>query len=186
MATPRLRADAQRSRDAIVAAYAELAAERGADVPMYEVARRAGVGQGTLYRHFPDRTVLLAALFEGAIDALEAKAAAGQDRPGLLFELLDEATMGQAIFHGLSTALISAEGSGVELRHLAERNLRLFEAPLARAIDAGLVRGELTARDMVAIMSMMEGMLIGLVSVAEREEAVARGMNIALAGIRLP
>lgn len=53
-----MRADARRNRDRIVAAARDLFIERGADVPMEEVARRAGVGVGTLYRRFPDRTAL--------------------------------------------------------------------------------------------------------------------------------
>lgn len=53
-----MRADARRNRDRIIAAARELFIERGADVPMEEIARRAGVGVGTLYRRFPDRTAL--------------------------------------------------------------------------------------------------------------------------------
>ena len=56
-----LRKDAQRNREAILAAARELFAE-SADVPMYEIARRAGVGQATLYRNFPDRRNLAASL----------------------------------------------------------------------------------------------------------------------------
>lgn len=54
-----LRIDARRNRDQIVAAAKTLFAERGADVPMEEIARRAGVGVGTLYRRFPDRETLV-------------------------------------------------------------------------------------------------------------------------------
>jgi len=53
-----MRADARRNRDRIVAAARDLFIERGADVPMEEVAHRAGVGVGTLYRRFGDRTAL--------------------------------------------------------------------------------------------------------------------------------
>jgi len=184
MDAPRLRADARRSRDAIVAAFAELAAERGVEVPMYEVARRAGVGQGTLYRHFPSRTALVAATVESAIDDLEQLGRAGAGQPDLLFQLLDVATRGQATLHGLSSALIAAPDAGPELQHLAERNAGLFIQPLSNAREAGLVREDVTLRDIVAVMSMMEGMLIGIASVADREAAVERGMRIALRGIR--
>ncbi|MEV0973257.1 TetR/AcrR family transcriptional regulator [Microtetraspora glauca] len=62
--TTGLRADARRNRDLIVAAARELLVEQGADVPLEDVARRAGVGIGTLYRRFPDRDALLRAVFE--------------------------------------------------------------------------------------------------------------------------
>lgn len=55
---PPMRADARRNRERIIAAARDLLIERGPDAPMEEIARRAGVGVGTLYRRFPDRTAL--------------------------------------------------------------------------------------------------------------------------------
>src|SRR5205085_5125615 len=63
----RMRADARRNREQIVAAAREIFAERGLEVPMEEIARRAEVGVGTLYRRFPDRVALIEAV---AIDAM--------------------------------------------------------------------------------------------------------------------
>src|SRR5688572_25450825 len=57
-----LRADAQRNREQIIDAARALFVERGADVPMEEIAHRAGVGVGTLYRRFPDREALIRAV----------------------------------------------------------------------------------------------------------------------------
>ncbi|MGI5156310.1 TetR/AcrR family transcriptional regulator [Microbispora sp. CA-102843] len=65
-----LRADARRNRDLIVAAAQELFLEQGVDVPLEEVARRAGVGVGTLYRRFPDRDALLRAVGEESLRRL--------------------------------------------------------------------------------------------------------------------
>ncbi|MGK5532956.1 TetR/AcrR family transcriptional regulator [Streptomyces sp. URMC 129] len=56
---PRLRADAVRNRERILAAARDVLVEQGADAPLDEIARRAGVGNATLYRHFPDRKSLL-------------------------------------------------------------------------------------------------------------------------------
>ncbi|WP_062437283.1 TetR/AcrR family transcriptional regulator [Herbidospora daliensis] len=78
-----MRADARRNRDRILEAARDVVAERGTDAPMELIARRAGVGVGTLYRRFPDRAGLLAALAEQyvheLIDALDAAASAGPD-----------------------------------------------------------------------------------------------------------
>ena len=68
MATLHLRADARRNRAQILAAAREVFVEQGADAPLDEVARRAGVGIATLYRRFPDRAALLRAV---AMDVLE-------------------------------------------------------------------------------------------------------------------
>ncbi|MFF1879074.1 TetR/AcrR family transcriptional regulator [Leifsonia sp. NPDC058230] len=61
-AEPRLRVDAQRNYDAVLAAAHRLFAEHGIDVPMDEIGREAGVGKGTLYRHFPTKDHLYAAV----------------------------------------------------------------------------------------------------------------------------
>ncbi|MCP9966121.1 TetR/AcrR family transcriptional regulator [Actinomadura madurae] len=78
-----MRADARRNRDKILQAARDAIAERGADAPMELIARRAGVGVGTLYRRFPDRGVLLAALAEQYVhelmDGLDRAAAAEPD-----------------------------------------------------------------------------------------------------------
>jgi AcrR family transcriptional regulator len=66
--TGQLRADARRNRDQILAAARDLLVEQGVGVPMEEVARRAGVGVGTLYRRFPDRLALLRAV---SLDTVE-------------------------------------------------------------------------------------------------------------------
>jgi AcrR family transcriptional regulator len=69
-AAPRpLRRDAQRNRDRIVEAAREAFAAGGIEVPVEEIARRAGVGMGTLYRRFPDKADLVDAVFEEAIEA---------------------------------------------------------------------------------------------------------------------
>lgn len=71
-----LRADAERNREQLVAAAAELFSERGANAPMEQVARRAGVGVGTLYRRFPDREALIHAV---ALHILERLADLAQE-----------------------------------------------------------------------------------------------------------
>ncbi|WP_242909250.1 TetR/AcrR family transcriptional regulator [Actinomadura terrae] len=78
-----MRADARRNRDRILEAARDAVAERGPDAPMELIAQRAGVGVGTLYRRFPDRGALLAALAEQyvheLIEALDQAEAAGPD-----------------------------------------------------------------------------------------------------------
>jgi AcrR family transcriptional regulator len=74
--TPRpLRADAQRNRDKLLFAAAEAFADEGEDVALEAIAARAGVGIGTLYRHFPSREALVAAAYRNEVDALCAAAA---------------------------------------------------------------------------------------------------------------
>src|SRR5580693_9343168 len=67
---PRMRADARRSRAKLLEAATAAFAEHGADAPLEDIARRAGVGIGTLYRHFPTRTDLQAGVFRSQVDAV--------------------------------------------------------------------------------------------------------------------
>jgi AcrR family transcriptional regulator len=69
-----MRADAQRNYDAILAAAKTVFAQAGTDAPMEDVARAAGVGQGTLYRRFPTREHLFAAILQDRVDELDASA----------------------------------------------------------------------------------------------------------------
>src|SRR5260370_12394904 len=70
-----LRADAQRNRDKLLAAATEAFAAEGEDAALETVAARAGVGIGTLYRHFPNRDALVVAAYQHEVDALSAAAA---------------------------------------------------------------------------------------------------------------
>src|ERR687886_977397 len=74
-----LRADAARNRDRVLRAARDAFAEAGLEVGVEEIARRAGVGKGTLYRRFPTKEALVRAIFDGGLDELEraARDAAG-------------------------------------------------------------------------------------------------------------
>lgn len=74
----RLRADARRNRDQIIAAAKEMFAESGFEVPMEDLARRAGVGVGTLYRRFPDRDALIRAVAQANFEQVLAFAEAAE------------------------------------------------------------------------------------------------------------
>ncbi|WP_433274723.1 TetR/AcrR family transcriptional regulator [Actinosynnema sp. CS-041913] len=88
-----LRADARRNRVKLLTAAAEVFAEQGHDATLDEVCRRAGVGPGTLYRHFPTRQDLLEALLREQVDVITARAA----------ELLSERDVGAALVEWLSS-----------------------------------------------------------------------------------
>ena len=75
------RADAQRNHDAVLAAARAVFAQAGIDAPMEDVARAAGVGKGTLYRRFPTREHLFAAILQDRVDELDASAQGALDAP---------------------------------------------------------------------------------------------------------
>src|SRR5438477_8046706 len=89
-----LRADAERNRRRLLDAAHELFRERGLDVGVAEIAQRAGVGRGTLFRNFPTKQDLIAAI---VVDAMNDAAAAGRER-------LESADAGEALFQFLEVA----------------------------------------------------------------------------------
>jgi AcrR family transcriptional regulator len=87
-----MRADARRNYEALLTAARELFLEQGPDAPLDEVAKRAGVGAGTLYRHFPTRNDLIAAIYVTDIESMcdAAEKLAAERRPGeALAEYMD-------------------------------------------------------------------------------------------------
>jgi AcrR family transcriptional regulator len=107
----RMRADAQRSFDALLGAAKTVFAASGVDAPVREIAEKAGVGLGTLYRHFPQRADLIAAVFRREIDAC-ADAAPVLARENAPFEALAKWMQRYAAFVGAKRGLAKALHSG--------------------------------------------------------------------------
>jgi AcrR family transcriptional regulator len=150
------RADARRNYELLIAAAAEAFAERGADdVSLEEIARRAGVGIGTLYRHFPARQALLEAVYKDQVDGLEVLAGKliVHESPG---EALAEWMRAFAAFgrtkRSLSAALMATLGKDSELLSACSMVLRsCTETLLGRAKDAGVVRPDVQAADLLRL-----------------------------------
>ncbi|MGW0202906.1 TetR family transcriptional regulator, partial [Nonomuraea sp. NPDC003201] len=140
---------AAENRAALIEAARELFATDGFDAPLTSIARAAGVGQGSLYRHFPDRVSLALAVFDDGIKALEALAT---DPAATLDDVL-ALTTDQAIASTAFIAMVSATDPRImSLRYQVEA---LLEGPLARAREAGRVREHVTAEDLVTALGMI-------------------------------
>ena len=113
-----------------------------ADVPMYEVARRAGVGQATLYRNFPDRRNLAAALLAEHMEQTEQLAAAHADDPDAFFVLLRNVVEIMARFHAVGELARHDACLGSELERRRQRLVELMKAPLRTAKSAGTLGGQ--------------------------------------------
>ncbi|NEA48687.1 TetR/AcrR family transcriptional regulator [Streptomyces sp. SID10815] len=110
-----MRADARRNYERLLAVAAEAFAEQGENASLDDIAKRAGVGSGTLYRHFPNRQALLEAAYVDRIGAIAARAdeLAAELPPGeALVEWLNELCVGTIKARGLKTLLGSAVTDG--------------------------------------------------------------------------
>ena len=147
------RADAQRSFDALLLAAKAVFAISGVDAPVRDIADRAGVGLGTLYRHFPQRSDLIVAVFRHEIDACadEAPALARTYAP---FEALARWMQRCADFfvtkRGLATALHSGDPAYEALPVYFEQRFEpTLRAMLAAAAASGEVRAHVDAFDLL-------------------------------------
>jgi AcrR family transcriptional regulator len=151
-----MRADARRNRERLLAAATSAFAEQGADAPLEDIARRAGVGIGTLYRHFPTRLALQEGVFRSQVETVcvRGRELAGAPSPGEAFAAWLRVLAGfLAAKRGLSHALIATLGKDSELISSCGQALRATaEQLLTRAQQAGAVRGDLTAMDVMRLM----------------------------------
>jgi AcrR family transcriptional regulator len=175
------RADARRNYEKVLAAAREAFAEGGESTALEEIARRAGVGIGTLYRHFPNRQALLEALYVDEVDEICRTAAE-----------LEEADPWDALsawFQRFIGYIATKQALAAELLNYVERDAEVFKASraalysaggplLQRAQDAGVVREDVQLSDVIQMV-----IAIAKIPAADPEQT-ERMLQIALDGLR--
>jgi AcrR family transcriptional regulator len=151
-----MRADARRNRDLLMAAALEAFTERGADdTSLEEIARRAGVGIGTLYRHFPGRTALLEAVYTDQVAALCQRAgelAASLSPGGALAAWMREMVEFGATKQNLTSALAADYDKDAPVFSACRDDLlAAATALLTRAQQAGAVRPDVQPLDLLRL-----------------------------------
>jgi AcrR family transcriptional regulator len=177
-----MRKDAARSRAAILTAARELFS-RGRDVPMYEIGRRAGVGQATLYRHFPDRATLAEAVVSEQVERLEAIAAADPADRRTVLAVLGAAVAAAVEIHDLVGILRTDAALAPVLADLRARVRLVFAETLERSRPVGLMREDISADDLLLVVNMVNGALSGITTVQARRAAAARAFELASRGL---
>ncbi|SEQ63162.1 transcriptional regulator, TetR family [Lentzea xinjiangensis] len=153
-----LRADAARNREKLLAAAAALFGERGLDVPMEHIARRAEVSIGTLYKHFPTREDLVAAIFPerlAALDVIGEKALADPDPWRAFVGYLEDLYALQAADRGLNDVLARDLPNAPEVVSACHRGAGHVETLIMRAIAAGTLRPDYSVTDMATLTRAM-------------------------------
>ncbi|WP_225847469.1 TetR/AcrR family transcriptional regulator [Streptomyces sp. HPF1205] len=150
-----LRADARRNREAVLDAAGELFAQRGDAVQMDEIAERAGLGVGTLYRHFADKQALLAAIIGRRFEAMTALARAADeaDDPWTAFETLLYGYLESAEADAAFRFALLGPGEPRWTDIAAEKTdlSAITERVVRRAVDAGRLRADFHGDDFVLI-----------------------------------
>ena len=196
--TPRpLRADARRNRERVLAEATAAFAADGLSVPLDEIARRAGVGPGTLYRHFPAKEALWEAVLLGRLERLAEEAEAlgrandpdadgpGDTDPGeALLGFIDRLVAEAAPKRDLADALSSA-GADVSatLASTAARLRAAVGALLAAGQRSGTIRADIGVAELMAILS---GILFALRGRSGDQPDPRRAVAVLRDGLRAP
>ncbi|WP_062316058.1 MULTISPECIES: TetR/AcrR family transcriptional regulator [Demequina] len=179
-----LRADAERNRARIVDAAATAFAERGLDVPMTEIARRAGVGIATLYRRFASTDDLVAEVFASKMAAYADAAEAGL--------VADDAWAGFSAYVRASFAMQAQDAGFADILALAprpefeeqrSRAFKAFTALVRRAQASGQLRADFVHQDLVMLLMANAGVVR---ATHGNERAWRRFAEMALQSLRAP
>jgi AcrR family transcriptional regulator len=175
-----LRRDAAQNRVQLLDAAARVFASRGLDASVEEIARVAGVGVGTLYRRFPTKDALIAALVQDLVDAMSCFAvdAASQPHGRGLEHFLEASSAYQAENRGCLPRLWNTDTQHESI----QRVRRQIAALLDDAKRHGLVRPEATSTDVTMIMWSIRGVIETTRAVAP--DAWRRHLDILIAGLR--
>ena len=185
IAQPLLRKDAARNRQRILAAARELFADRGLSVTLNDIAHHADVGVGTVYRHFPDKGLLIEELFDDELREIVGLLEAARQDPDpwhALTVFLEQVLERQATDRGLKELLLGAPGAPERIQKTRSILHPLAAELVERARAAGAVRPDCEPQDF-GVLQLMVGAVID----AGREVAPdlwRRYLAITLQGLR--
>ncbi|GAA2001514.1 TetR family transcriptional regulator [Microbacterium ulmi] len=141
------------NRRALIVAAREVYAQSGLSAPFSAIAKRAGVGQGSLYRHFPDRTALAVAVFDENIAELEAfTAPVERTLDDLLDRVADQAMVSTALI-----TLLGGDPHDARVRSIGRRYRAVVERLVDRERAAGHLAASVSAEDVLLATAMLAG-----------------------------
>jgi AcrR family transcriptional regulator len=175
------RSDARRNRARLIDVAAAAFRDEGLDVGVDEIARRAGVGVATLYRHFPAKTDLILAVLDAVLDDLDAvatKALDAADPAQAVARFLKGALALQCRNRGFLEALAQHDLPAGVRDSLSRRTRTILGPIVATGHRTGTIRPELDAADLLIIVRML-----GAVSAAPKRRSPDRYLDILLRGL---
>jgi AcrR family transcriptional regulator len=182
-----MRADAKKNYEHLLAVAREAVAEHGAEASLRDIARRADVGLGTLYRHFPTREALLEALLSASLDALTRQAGdlEGATDPGAALQSwFGDALAFTRTYNGVVTMMAEALEDEASALHASCSKVREAGARLLkRAQDAGAARTDINGTDLFALMGAL-AWTSEQPAFAKRTDHLAEIMTRAICGAR--
>jgi AcrR family transcriptional regulator len=180
-----LRADAARNRQAIIRAARSVYGQRGLDAPFDDIARAAGVGNATLYRHFPSRCALVGAVFAETLRQVADSARSALDDPdpweGFARHVRLLGSL-QATDRALADLFTVGVGAAPELETLRSQAYREFVRLAERARRSGALRSDFQPQDIILLLMANAGLVHRTADTAPT--AWKRFIDVALDGLR--
>jgi AcrR family transcriptional regulator len=177
-----MRADARRSYERLLAAAAEVFAEQGTNAALDDIAKHAGIGNATLYRHFPGRRDLVQALLAGRYDELRAAAEGSLDAPDPLAALagwLRSFIAHVTTYRGLAASVLDATRDPETELSASCQGMRDAAAKLlSRAQDAAAIRPDLTITELLCVTNGIA------VAAEQRPEDTPRLLSLLIEGLQ--
>lgn len=181
---PMMRRDARERRAALIGSAARCFSEKGYTVTLEEIADRAGVGRGTLYRNFKDRMALALAVFERDVDALEGKIDLSRPVRETLREILHQGARASALFTRLAIELPLERGHLDEMHQLGSRLGEALGPLVEKAHAEGVLRADIGAWELLLSMRMISGLLLPQMSDEQVRERIDEALKLLLGGLR--
>lgn len=177
-----MRKDAQERRRRLIAVAADMFEQQGYNVPLEAIAESAGIGRGTLYRNFRDRSMLVLEVVRMRLGELIAQAALITDDHNAFRFFLVRIGLLSALH---ASGLRGLEGDPTLKQEWHEFEIRarqLLALPLERARDAGIVRDDLSVDDISRIAQMLQAIAVDLPP-EERDSVMSRAVRLLMEGI---
>ncbi|MER6831741.1 TetR/AcrR family transcriptional regulator [Streptosporangium sp. NPDC000563] len=180
-----LRADARRNRERILAAAEAVFAEKGVSASTEEVAARAGVAIGTVFKHFPTKQALLQAIMKGLLGRLDGEMAvlADDDDPGEALFTFVARMVEQAARKRTVVGLLAETGVDLQVASSVRMLRDGIETLLVRSQEAGTVRDDVRLDEVIALLT---GICQGALHAGWDDDLRRRTLAIVFAGLRTP
>ena len=182
-----MRADAERNRRRLLDAATQMFCERGLDVGVGEIAQQAGVGRGTLFRNFPSKEHLIAAI---VVERMRESIARGQaaleapDAGEALFDLIEQSVGRQQTDRALFDAIAETWLANDEIREIHGQLIGVLDGLVHKAQDAGAVRTDISAVD---VLMLIKGVCEAVASFQHvHHDVVLRQLDLVRSAISTP
>jgi AcrR family transcriptional regulator len=182
-----MRADAERNRRRLLDAATQMFCERGLDVGVGEIAQQAGVGRGTLFRNFPSKEHLIAAIVVERMQESITRGQAALEAPDAgdgLFGLIEQSVGRSQTDRALFDAIADTWLANDEIREIHHELIGVLEALVRRAQDAGTVRTDVSAVD---VLMMVKGICEAVASFQHlKGDVILRQLDLVRSAISAP